>query len=166
MYIINNNTCIILSYIPTSRAAYTTNNSNAAKELAQAMAFGKMLYRDPTFFNGNNSTRVYNNSNNGTVTITQTTGNNAPNDSKQVLVIKNTGTASPNCGGFHWGTGTAYRKIFITRIIAKIPSGRDISYHSNNSQKTASKKSFIELRKLEIFLRVMSEKIKHIEVLY
>ncbi|MDR1504010.1 MAG: gp58-like family protein, partial [Prevotella sp.] len=109
-----------------------TTKSDAAKELAMAMASGKMLYRDPTFFNGNNSIVVYNNSGNGTVTITRTTDNNAPNDSKQVLVIKNTGTSSPNCGGFSWATATSYRKIFITKIIAKIPSGRNISYHSNS----------------------------------
>ena len=108
-----------------------TNKANAAKELASAMAFGRMLYRDPTFWNGNNGINVYNNSNNGTVTITRTTDSNAPNDSKYVLLIKNTGSSSPLCGGFNFGTNTSYRKIFITRIIAKIPSGRNISYHSN-----------------------------------
>lgn len=113
-------------------AADATNKTDTAKELAQAMAFGRMLYRDPTFYNGNNSINVYNNSNNGTVAISRTNDNNAPNDSKQILIIKNTGASSPNCGGFYFGTQTAYRKIFITRIIAKIPSGRDISYHSNS----------------------------------
>jgi hypothetical protein len=39
-----------------------TNPAGEAKELAQAMAFGRMLYRDPTFYNGNNSAGVYNNS--------------------------------------------------------------------------------------------------------
>lgn len=113
-------------------ATDATNKANAAKELAQAMAFGRMLYRDPVFYNGNNGIGVYNNSNNGTVTVTRTADTNAPNDSKQALVIKNTGTSNPNCGGFFWGTATSYRKVFITRIIAKIPAGRDISYHSNS----------------------------------
>lgn len=108
-----------------------TNKANAVKELASAMAFGKMLNRDPTFWNGSNGTNVYNNSSNSTVTITRTTDSNAPNDSKYVLLIKNTGSSSPHCGGFYFGTNTSYRKIFITRIIAKIPSGRNISYHSN-----------------------------------
>ena len=108
-----------------------TSKANAAKELASAMAFGRMLNRDPTFWNGNNGINVYNNSSNGTVTITRTADSNAPNDSKQVLLVKNTGTASPYCGGFYFGTNTSYRKIFITRIIAKIPAGRNISYHSN-----------------------------------
>lgn len=112
-------------------ATDATSKSNAAKDLAQAMAFGRMLYRDPTFFNGNNGINVYNNSANGTVTITRTADSNAPNDSKQILLIKNTGTSSPNCGGFYFGNGTSYRKIFICRIIAKIPSGRNIGWFSN-----------------------------------
>lgn len=112
-------------------ATDATTKTNAAKELAQAMAFGRMIYRDPIFYNGNNGVAIYNNSNNGTVTVTRTSDTTAPNDSKQVLVINNTGTSSPYCGGFYWGTTTSYRKVFITRIIAKIPVGRNITFHSN-----------------------------------
>ena len=104
----------------------------AAKELASAMAFGKMLYRDPTFAQGGNGISVYNNSNNGTVTITRTSSSTVPNDSGKMLTIKNTGTASPYCGGFSFTTQCGYRKIFITRIIAKIPVGRDITFHTNS----------------------------------
>lgn len=104
----------------------------AAKELASAMAFGKMLYRDPTFIEGGNGISVYNNSSNGTVTITRTSSSTVPNDSGKMLTIKNTGTASPNCGGFTFATTCGYRKIFITRIIAKIPVGRDITFHTNS----------------------------------
>jgi len=109
-----------------------TTKTNAVKELASAMAFGKMLYRDPTFFNGNNGINVYNNSGNGTVTIIRTADSNAPNDSKQVLKIQTTGTASPGNGGFYFGHNCSYRKIFICRIIAKIPTGRNILWASNN----------------------------------
>lgn len=116
------------------------NKANVAKELASAMAFGRMLYRDPTFWNGSNNINVYNNSGNGTVTVTRTADSNAPNDSKYVLLIKNTGSASPYCGGFHFGTNTSYRKIFITRIIAKIPSGRNLSYNSNSIGSGGSQK--------------------------
>ena len=104
----------------------------AAKELASAMAFGKMLYRDPTFVEGGNGISVYNNSDNGTVTITRTSSSTVPNDSGKMLTIKNTGTASPYCGGFSFTTQCGYRKIFITRIIAKIPVGRDITFHANS----------------------------------
>ena len=104
----------------------------AAKELASAMAFGKMLYRDPTFVEGGNGISVYNNSGNDTVTITRTSSSTVPNDSGKMLTIKNTGTASPYCGGFSFTTQCGYRKIFITRIIAKIPVGRDITFHTNS----------------------------------
>ena len=104
----------------------------AAKELASAMAFGKMLYRDPTFVEGGNGISVYNNRGNDTVTITRTSSSTVPNDSGKMLTIKNTGTASPYCGGFSFITQCGYRKIFITRIIAKIPVGRDITFHTNS----------------------------------
>ena len=115
-----------------SAATDATLKSNAAKELASAMAYGKMLFRDPTFFNGNNGTNIYNNAGNGTVTLSRVSDSTAPNDSKYVLRITNTGSASPGCGGFHFGHMCSYRKIFITRIIAKIPSGRIIQWASNN----------------------------------
>lgn len=109
-----------------------TSGITTAQELASAMAFGKMLYRDPTFYNGTNGINIYNNSGNGTVTITRVSDSTAPNDSKYALLIKNSGTASPYCGGFYFGTTTSYRKIFITRIIAKLPVGRDIGFHTNS----------------------------------
>lgn len=109
-----------------------TSGITTAQELASAMAFGKMLYRDPTFYNGNNSVNVYNNSGNGTVTITRVSDGTAPNDSKYVLKVVNTGSASPGCGGFHFGNICSYRKVFIARVIAKIPSGRTLQWASNN----------------------------------
>lgn len=116
----------------SSASTDATNKANAAKELASAMAFGKMLSRDPTFYNGNNGINVYNNSGNGMVTIARVPEPNAPNDSKQVLKIQTTGTASPGNGGFYFGNACSYRKIFICRIIAKIPTGRNILWASNN----------------------------------
>lgn len=112
-------------------AADATSKSDAAKELARAMAFGKMLYRDPTFRNGNNSVNIYNNAGNGTVTVTRT-GTSAPNDSGYVLEIKTTGNATPGFGGFTFQTMTGYKKIFIVRIIAKIPTGRQIAWATNS----------------------------------
>lgn len=114
-----------------SAATDATNKANAAKELASAMAFGRMLFRDPTFYNGQNSISVYNNNGNGTVTIARISDSTAPNDSKYVLRIVNTGSASPGCGGFHFGHMCSYRKVFIARIIAKIPVGRNIQWASN-----------------------------------
>lgn len=113
-------------------ATDATAKADAAKELATAMAFGKMLYRDPTFEKGSNYIGAYNKSGNGTVTLNWLSDNSAPNDSKKVLEITTTGTASPGCGGFYFATQCSNRKIFITRFIAKIPVGRKIQWDSNS----------------------------------
>ena len=109
-----------------------TTGITTAKELASAMAFGKMLYRDPTFINGNNSMGIYNNTSSGMVTHTRLADSTAPNDSGYVIQIKTTGTASPNNGGFYFGTMCSNRKVFIARIIAKIPVGHNLLFGSNS----------------------------------
>lgn len=114
------------------------------------MAFGKMLYRDPTFVEGGNGISVYNNSGNGTVTITRTSSSTVPNDSGKMLTIKNTGTASPYCGVFHLLLNVDIEKIFITRIIAKIPVGRDITFHTNSMGTEAHKNGLLQLKVLVI----------------
>lgn len=109
-----------------------TTGITTAKELASAMAFGKMLYRDPTFTKGNNSMGIYNNSSSGMVTHTRIADSTAPNDSGYVIQIKTTGTATPNNGGFYFGTMCSNRKVFIARIIAKIPVGHNLLFGSNS----------------------------------
>ena len=116
----------------SSVSAQWTTGITTAQELASAMAFGKMLYRDPTFWNGNNGVAVYNNSGNGMVTITRQQDSTAPNDSKQVLKIQTNGAASPNNGGFYFGTTCGYRKVLVARIIAKIPVGRKLCWATNS----------------------------------
>ncbi|WP_462353911.1 hypothetical protein [Alistipes timonensis] len=104
---------------------------DTAQELARAMTFGKMLYRDPTFQSGINNIKAYNNNGNGTVTVSRVANAQAPNDSGQVLEIATSGEASPGCGGFYFATTCAANKIFITRIIAKFPAGCKIEWASN-----------------------------------
>lgn len=115
-----------------SVTAQWTTGISTAKELASAMGFGKMLYRDPTFINGNNSMGIYNNTSSGMVTHTRLADATAPNDSGYVIQIKTTGTASPNNGGFYFGTMCSNRKVFIARIIAKIPVGHNLLFGSNS----------------------------------
>lgn len=115
----------------SAAATDATTKANAAKELAAAMAFGKMLYRDAEFRNSYNSAKVYNNSGSGTVTITRKALSDAPNDSKQVIEVRTAGAASPGNGGFYFGTACSNRKVFITRIIAKIPAGRNLEWATN-----------------------------------
>lgn len=121
------------------KAADAANsNANAqgavAKEFASAMAFGRMLHRDPTFVNGINDIKLYNNSGNGTVTIKRVVNTNditIPNDNKTYIEIVNKGTASPGLGGFSFQDQAGYRKIFVIRIIAKIPKDRYIEFATN-----------------------------------
>lgn len=106
----------------------------AAKEFASAMAFGRMLHRDPTFVNGINDIKLYNNSGNGTVTIKRVVNTNditIPNDNKAYIEIVNKGTASPGLGGFGFQDQAGYRKIFVIRIIAWIPVDRYIEFQTN-----------------------------------
>ena len=120
--------------ITTIQGQVNTANSNIDKatELAKAMSLGKMLYVDPIFKNDKNNIGVYNNSANGTVTVNRITKiSDCPTSSTHCLEIKTTGTASPYFGGFYFGTPTKANRILITRIIAKIPTGRNISWHSN-----------------------------------
>ena len=116
----------------SSVTAQWTTGITTAQELASAMAFGKMLYRDPTFTKGNNSMGIYNNSSSGMVTHTRIADSTAPNDSGYVIQIKTTGTATPNNGGFYFGTMCSNRKVFIARIIAKIPVGHNLLFGSNS----------------------------------
>lgn len=112
----------------------TTKADAAAKsaELAAAMGQGKMLYTDPTFASGNNSIGTYNNSGNGTVTITRVNniaGN--PNDSGYCLKITTAGTASPYFGGFYFGIAGKLNRVLVCRFMAKIPAGYNLTFHTN-----------------------------------
>ena len=115
-----------------SVTAQWTTGTSTANELASAMAYGKMLYRDPTFTKGNNSMGVYNNTGNGLVSLTRMADSTAPNGSGYVIKIQTTGTATPGNGGFLFGTTCSNRKVFVTRIIAKIPVGHNIQFATNS----------------------------------
>lgn len=100
--------------------------------IGETLSNGKLLYRDPIFASGNNSIVLYNNSGNGTVKLERINRqSDCPSDSQYQIKISNTGTASPGIGGFSWGTATRANAIFIYRIIAKIPTGRKLSFATN-----------------------------------
>lgn len=92
---------------------------------------GTMLFNDPTFATTTNSTQIYNNSANGNVAVTRVAISGAPVGSGYGLEIKTTGVASPGWGGFYFANQTAASKVFITRIVAKIPAGYTINWASN-----------------------------------
>jgi prepilin-type N-terminal cleavage/methylation domain-containing protein len=92
---------------------------------------GSILYTDPTFANGSNGTFRYNNISNENVTVTRTAINGAPEGSGYGLTIQTVGEASPGYGGFFFATPTSANKIFVNRIVAKIPAGYTINWASN-----------------------------------
>ena len=91
---------------------------------------GTMRYRDPTFASGTNSVGVYNNSGGGTVvharvSLTTPVGSHA-------IRITTSGTASPGLGGFRQLTTSQANRVYMHRIIARIPVGYTINRHSNS----------------------------------
>lgn len=98
---------------------------------------GYPLHTDPEFKSGNNDVRVYNNSQNGNVTIERIALDNG-NSSGYVLKISNKGSASPGLGGWFFSDATAYGKQFTCIFRAKIPSGRNVQFASNSMGTNAS----------------------------
>ena len=109
------------------------NAQNTANSKGIDYSQGKMLYTDPIFDSGLNSVKVYNNSKNGTVTVTRTekSSYNPFSGASYQLEIANTGTSSPGCGGFYFGNTSRANAVFIYRIFAKIPVGRNIGWAAN-----------------------------------
>lgn len=93
---------------------------------------GKMLYRNPDFSEGTNNINIYNNNGNGTVAIDRISRiSDCPNNSTHCIRIMNKGDAEPGLGGFYFATMTRSNAKFMTRIIAKIPTGYSIAWASN-----------------------------------
>ncbi len=115
-------------------AATKTRTVNVVDTTAPAIPTalaGTMLYTDPTFASGLNGTTVYNNTGNGNVTRTRVAISGYPAGSGYGLEIRTVGTASPGWGGFYFANPTAANKVFISRVVAKIPVGYTINWASN-----------------------------------
>ena len=104
------------------------------KALGQSWANGRMLYTDPTFKVGGNGVYPYNNSDNGTVTVTRVSrlADSPVRESDYNMEVKNTGSASPGVGGFRFGTAARANAILIARFIAKVPVGRHVIFATNS----------------------------------
>ena len=98
------------------------------------LADAKMMYTDPTFRFGSNNMDIYNNSGDGTVTITrEAKQSDSPfAESDYNIKILTNGTASPGLGGFHQLIQSRASAVFVQRIIAKIPVGYTIESASNS----------------------------------
>lgn len=102
-------------------------------DTGEDLSSGKMLYKNPTFKTGvlpnnANSTTKYNNSG-GTSSFWERIAkpSDAPSDSTHIMQYRYEGTpTSPGWGGFTFSTMTRANAVFVTKIIAKIPVGRQI----------------------------------------
>ena len=117
----------------TTTKVVQITNIDKVKPTINEVNPGTMLYKDPTFKSGTNSTKVYNNKNNGTVTVTRKAMSDSPTGSGYGLEIKTTGEAQPNHGGFCFKTPISVNKVNIIKIIAKIPVGRSLGWVSNQT---------------------------------
>ena len=113
--------------------AGAVNKADDARETALAMAFGRMLYRDPMFIDGLNGLSVYNNSGGSAVTLTRLGSlSGCPNPyGYAIQIYYNGGTVNPGLGGFTFQTQSRAGAIFVTRFIAKIPVGYSLTFASN-----------------------------------
>ncbi|MCY4781772.1 alanine-zipper protein, partial [Sphingobacterium sp. UT-1RO-CII-1] len=103
------------------------------KAQVDSKSTGRMIYRDPSFESGLNSVKVYNNANNGNVTVTRIQDSNttSPTRIPWQVRIRNIGAASPGIGGFNFQTPSYANAKFLTKIIALIPAGRELIFGSN-----------------------------------
>ena len=100
---------------------------------AFGMQHGTPLFIDPEFASGTNNVRVYNNLQNGNVTVTRIADNQASaNSSGYILQIKVTGAAEPWTGGFVQATQSRANAVFMQIFRAKIPVGYNVNANSNH----------------------------------
>ena len=110
----------------------TTQATNAA-ELATAMSKGKMLYRDPIFKGGSyNGTTVYLPTG-VTRSYVAVTGCPNPDAKAMKFVATQFYTATDKrIGGFLFGNKSRANAVFVVRIIANIPTGRNLNVYHNS----------------------------------
>ena len=113
------------------------DKANAAANIAQQMAFGKMLYRDPEFtgtdFNGTNLYPHSITASNGTREIVNDA--TAPNGTQRVMKLTGTDWASDTDRrliGFYFANQSRAGAKFVVRIVAKIPTILSIENYHNS----------------------------------
>lgn len=104
-------------------------------DIKTAIAGGLVITDDPEFRKGNNGLIVYNNANNGVVTLTRESaisGGTQPTNSNARMKITVTGSANPQFGGILRLTQSRVNAKFVIRFTALLPIGRRFM-HANNS---------------------------------
>ena len=112
---------------------YTPALEDVQTDIFKAMSNGKILYPDPMFKQGVNNVGIYNNSANGTVTVTRIPKvSDCPTTSTHCIEVKTTGTASPGNGGLYQLIQSRANAIFIQKILAKVPTGCNLNTAANS----------------------------------
>lgn len=105
----------------TYSVAYKGKDGNNGLSLVN----GRSMFKDLLFDEGNNGCVVYNNKENGTVTVTRVakSSDNPYANAKYELEVKTTGEATPYLGGTMQIFYSRPNAVFVRRVIAKIPKG-------------------------------------------
>ncbi|QQT60993.1 carbohydrate binding domain-containing protein [Sphingobacterium multivorum] len=105
--------------------------------LANMWASGKPLNPDPTFKEGFNGLKVYNNAGTGATSWNRMPVSDFneifPTTSGYGVYFRQDGdrVTSPNWGGFYFETQSRAKAKFLTRLVLAFEEGRNINFHSN-----------------------------------
>ncbi|RGB58287.1 phage tail spike protein [Absiella sp. AM22-9] len=109
------------------------DNAYKAYWMSMALSQGQSMYNDPAFLRGTNGLKVYNNSSNGAVTITrEAKASGWSYDTPYRIKVTSNGTTSPGHGGVNWGFTPKAGHTYLFKLIAMIPSGRNIAWATNS----------------------------------
>lgn len=103
-------------------------------ERGSQLSEGLMLYTDPTFLQGKNGLMPYNNNSTNSSVKLERIARVSECPTKSTHMLRYTvvsGTPAPNSGGFFWGTPSRANAVFVARMVAKLPVGVKIEFHTN-----------------------------------
>lgn len=123
----------------TGLLKYSRNNVNISSSNCSPIppsllewTIGYPRLYDPEFNEGYNNVQVYNNANNGVVTVTRVSDTNVGNSSNYILKVVSAVGAVPYCGGWHVATQTELGKVYTCLFRANVPSGVEITFNTNS----------------------------------
>ena len=123
----------------TALLRYSRNNVNISSSNCSPIppsllewTIGYPRLYDPEFNDGYNTVYVYNNANNGVVTVTRVYDTNVGNSSNYIMKVVSAEGAVPNYGGWNVATQTELGKVYTCLFRASIPSGVEIEFNTNS----------------------------------
>lgn len=123
----------------TGLLRYSRNNVNISSSNCSPIppsllewTIGYPRLYDPEFNDGYNGVWIYNNANNGVVTVTRVSDTNVGNSGNYVLKVVSAVGAVPHCGGWNVATQTELGKVYTCLFRANIPSGVLIDFNTNS----------------------------------